>query len=150
MRRRDQWIEWILAVERESETAGYALELLREQLRREPSSLKERGLDHRDYVELARNRDATYLIRLFDEFENGLREAWARAWGETTHPRTADLLHAFAARCRMSNDRLVETHRVRVYRNGIVHDESELATPTTLGEARRFLCRFFSLLPPDW
>jgi len=150
MRRRDQWIEWILAVERESQAAAYALGLLQEQLRREPSSLTARRLGYRDYLELARNREATYLVRLFAEFENGLREAWSRVWGETTHPRAADLLHAFASRCRMSHDRLVETHRVRVYRNRIVHDESEPATPLAVGEARRFLCRFFSLLPPDW
>jgi len=150
MRRRDQWIEWIRAVERESETAAYAFELLREQLQRDPSSLTYRGLGHRDYVEVARNREATYLVRLFAEFENGLRDAWINAFAETTHPKMADLLQAFASRCRMPDDRLADAHRVRAYRNGIVHDESERAEPLSLAEARRFLCRFFSFLPHTW
>lgn len=150
MRRRDQWIEWIRAIERESDTAMYALDLLDEQLKRDPWSLKYRGLSHQDYVELARNREATYLVRLFAEFENGLREAWVRAFGQTTHPKMADLLEAFAARCRMPHDRLTDAHRVRVSRNRIVHDESEPAAPTLLVEARRFLCRFLSFLPENW
>jgi hypothetical protein len=122
MRRRDQWIEWIRAVERESDTAAYALELLQEQLRREPSSLKNRGLGQRDYLEFAQNREATYLVRLFAE----------------------------SSRCRMPNERVSDAHLVRVYRNSIVHDESEPATPLSLAEARRFLCRFFSFLPEHW
>jgi len=150
MRRRDQWIEWIRAVERESDTAAYALMLLQDQLRRDPASLKNRGLGQQDYIEFSQNREATYLVRLFAEFENGLREAWDKAFGETTHPRIFDLLHALASRRRMPNDRLSDAHRVRVYRNSVVHDESEPATALSLAEARRFLCRFFSHLPENW
>ena len=83
MRRRDQWIEWIRAVERESKTIGFSLELLSDRLRRDPSSLIERQLGQGDYAEATRNREATYLVRMFAEFENGLREAWARHAGKT-------------------------------------------------------------------
>ena len=150
MRRRDQWIEWIRAIERESDTAAFALDLLHDQLRRDPSSLHHRGLGRQDFVEFAENREATYLVRIFAEFENGLREAWVNAFSETSHPKMMDLIQALASRCRIPNDRLVDAQRVRVYRNSIVHDESEIAFPITLGEARRFLCRFFSFLPPNW
>lgn len=36
MRRRDQWIEWMRAVERESDAAAYAIELLDERLQPPP------------------------------------------------------------------------------------------------------------------
>jgi hypothetical protein len=150
MRRRDQWIEWIRAVEREGETAAYAVKLLEEQLQRDPGALTFRGLGRQDYAGLARNREATYVLRLFAEFENGMREAWVMALGEATQPRTTDLLEALAARRRMPNDRLTDAHRVRRYRNSIVHDESEPAAPVSLAEARRFLCRFFSFMPEHW
>src|SRR5438128_1256530 len=110
MRRRDQWLEWIRAVERECETAQYALHLLEDQLMRQPSSLKQRGLGHHDFAEVQRNREPTYLIRIFAVFENGLREAWVKSLGETTHPKMADLLEAFTAKCRIPNDRLTEAH----------------------------------------
>jgi hypothetical protein len=73
MRRRDQWSEWIRAVERESETAAFAFDWLREQLQRNPSSLAYRGLGRRDYVEVARNREATYFVRLFAPGFPGVR-----------------------------------------------------------------------------
>ena len=136
MRRRDQWIEWIRAGEREGDTAAYALSLLQDQLRKAPSSLRFRGLGHQDFAGFAENREATYLVRLFAEFENGLREAWNRAFGESSHPKTMDLLNAVASRCRIPNDRLTEAHRARVYRNSVVHDVSELAAPIMLAEVR--------------
>jgi hypothetical protein len=150
MRRRDQWIEWIRQVEREGETVAYAIELLQDQLRRDPSSLDYRGLGFPDFVGMRENREATYLLRLFAVFENGLREAWLKAERRTTQPGAADLLNAFAARCRMTDDRLNEAHRVRAYRNSVVHDESEGTEAVTLAEARRILCRFFCFLPDEW
>jgi hypothetical protein len=150
MRRRDQWIVWIRAVEREGEAAAYALDLLEAQLKRDPSSLKKRGLGQRDFAELQRHRETTYLVRMFAEFEIGLREAWSRVYGETSHPRMVDLLVALGSRRRMPNERLSDAHRVRVCRNAILHDESEAAASLTIQEARRYLCRFFSFLPEVW
>jgi hypothetical protein len=150
MRRRDQWIEWIRAVIRESDAAAYAIELLDEQLLRDPSSLASRGLEHRDADHVKANREGTYLIRAFAVFENGLRDAWENAEYKATNPRMADLLVAFASRAKMPMDRLADAQRVRAYRNSIVHDKTERAEPVSLVEAARFLCRYFSFLPPDW
>lgn len=150
MRRREQWIEWIRAVERESEVAAFAIELLDERLSSNPSSLVSRGLEHRDVHHVKANREATYLVRAFAVFESGLREAWVQAEQRITSPRVGDLMEAFAARTRMANDRLTDAHRVRAYRNSIVHDMTDTAEPMSLAEARRLLCRFFSYLPPDW
>jgi hypothetical protein len=41
-------------------------------------------------------------------------------------------------------------HHVRKYRNRIVHDQAEEIDPVSLADATRFLCRYFSFLPPDW
>jgi hypothetical protein len=150
MRRRDQWIEWIREVERESETTAYAIELLRQQLQRDPSSLDYRGLGYPDFIGALENREATYLIRLFAIFESGLREAWARAIGKATHPKMSDLLQAIAARYRMPDDRLTDAHRVRAFRNRIVHGESDAADAVNLADARRILCRFFCFLSDNW
>lgn len=150
MRRRDQWIEWLRAVERESDVAAYAIELLDERLQRDPSSLTARGLEHRDAAHVRANREATYLVRLFAVFESGLREAWLKVQRRTTEPKAADLLDTFAARVKMPNDRLADAHRVRHHRNSFVHQVGATPKPISLAEARRFLCRYFSFLPPDW
>ncbi len=150
MRRRDEWIDWVRAAERECDVVAYGLELLSQTLQRDPSSLAYRRLGREDYLGASRNREATYLVRLFALFENGLREAWAGAFGETTHPGAADLITAFAARCRVPFDRVDDAHLVRVFRNRIVHDDAEPTDPVSLAQARRFLCRFFSHLPENW
>jgi hypothetical protein len=150
MRRRDQWIEWIRAVERESEVAAFAIELLDERLQRDPSSLNVRGLEHRDAAHVKANRNATYLVRAFAVFESGLREAWQRAERRRTSPAMIDLLQSFASRTKMPNDRLMDANRVRIYRNSIVHDLTEPVELVLLADGRRFLCRYLSFLPSDW
>jgi hypothetical protein len=150
MRRRDQWIGQIRAVEREHQVIAVATKILSERLAADPSALRGHGLDYRDYQTSIRNLDATYLIRLFAEFESGLREAWERAFSQSSHPRMVDLLQALAARCRMPQDRLDDADRVRVYRNSLVHEGGEEVEPIPMGTARGHLCRFFSMLPSDW
>lgn len=150
MRRRDQWIEWIRSVEGESEVAAYAIELLRERLQQDPSALRLRGLEERDADHVTANRGATYLVRAFAVFESGLRDAWRHAERRTTNPVVKDLLQAFASKTRMPSDRLRDVDLVRAYRNSVVHAVADAAEPVSLAEARRFLCRYFSFLPPDW
>ncbi len=149
MRRRD-WIEWVRAVECEGDVVAFALEVLAEKLQAEPSLLRYRELEQRDRLNAARNREATYLVRLFGVFESALRDAWAEHYGETTHPKATDLLDAFASRCRIPSDHRVNAHLVRTYRNNVVHDYAEQAEPVELAAARRYLCRFLSHLPEDW
>jgi hypothetical protein len=150
MRRRDQWIEWIRAVEREGELVAVALVVLEGRLRQDPSMLQQYGLEHADFSAGARHREGTYVIRVFAEFESGLREAWERAFGETTHPKIVDLLQAFAARCRIPPQRLTDADQVRAYRNSLVHAHDAETEELPLDRVRRYLCRFFSYLPDTW
>jgi hypothetical protein len=149
-RRRDLWIERIRAIEREGEVMALGLDLLRRELARDPSSLTARNLRRQDFDAGDANRPLTYLVRMFAVFENGIREAWAAAERETTHPPMRDLLDAFSARRRIPHEQREDAHRVRRLRNTVVHDESEQAEPLSLAEARRYLCRFFAYLPETW
>ncbi len=150
MRRRDQWLEWIRSVEREGELVAVALVVLEDRLRQDPSVLRQYGLQRADFSAGMLNREGTYVIRVFAEFESGLREAWERAFGETTHPKSVDLLQAFAARCRVPPQRLVDADRVRIFRNNLVHAHDEATEKIPLNSVRRYLCRFLSHLPENW
>lgn len=99
---------------------------------------------------LMHHREGTYVIRVFAEFESALREAWERGFGETTHPKTADLLQAFASRCRVPPQRLLDADRVRIFRNNLVHAQDETTETIPLSYVRRYLCRFLSHLPTNW
>jgi hypothetical protein len=150
MKRRDWRIEQIRAIERELKVLHVASAILQKQLLADPSLLQQNGLEKRDYASALENLDATYLIRLFAEFETGLREAWKRACKKDTHPRMMDLLQAFAARYSIPEDWHARVDDVRKFRNTLVHEQDEEVSPIPIHKARGYLCRFFSRLPPDW
>src|SRR6202034_3237150 len=95
---RQRRLERMCAIAREYQIARIAAQDLGTRLRADPSVLSEEGLENADYYNLRDNLEPTYLIRLFAEFEAGLREAWARSFGQTTTPRMQDLIESFAAR----------------------------------------------------
>jgi hypothetical protein len=88
--------------------------------------------------------------RLFAEFEAGLREAWVRAFGQATSPKTQDLIDSFAARRLIPAPWRAAAHDVRAYRNALIHEGGVDIPPIGLDEAQGHLCRFFSRLPDDW
>ena len=94
--------------------------------------------------------EATYIIRLFAEFETALREAWGRAYRKTSHPRTIELLEAFAARCSVPPKLYASVDDVRRYRNALVHEEDLAATAIPIADAGKTLRRFLSWLPTNW
>ncbi len=150
MPRRYERIERIRAVEREYEAATVAVELLREQLHVDPSSLEQYGLNPPDFTNLRENLSATYLIRIFAEFEAGIRDAWANAFRRRSHPTTGQLIDSIAARCYIEQDWLDAVHDVRECRNNYVHEGETEPKPMLISQARQFLCRFSSTLPLDW
>jgi hypothetical protein len=151
MRRRDQWIRWMKAVEREAAVVAFALDLLQERLQVDPSILAIRTLGRVHFRQGVVNRELTYLVRLYAVFESGLREAWSRAFRETTHPPMSDLLQALTGRRRIPPEQLANADRMRRHRNRLVHEQpDEGADPIRLEQAQRFACRFFSFLPENW
>jgi hypothetical protein len=107
-------------------------------------------LRYRDARDLRANLESTFLLRLFAEFESGLRDAWQHALARPTQPPMRDLLPAVAARCLVPQDWLDAADAVREHRNALVHEGPAVVEPIPIAEARRRLCRFFSRLPADW
>jgi hypothetical protein len=150
MSRRQFRFDRIRAVEREAESAALAVQALRQRLQADPSALQEFGLRYQDAQNLEANLATTYLIRLYAEFEAGLREAWRDLYHRPTSPPMRDLLDAIAGLCRLPQDWVIQAHELRDYRNSVLHEGEREANPLDLSEARRRICRFFSGLPATW
>jgi hypothetical protein len=153
MIRRQQRIVWIAAVAREYLSAKSAANLLKAQLQTDPNYGRNQGWEARDGAAFNRNLESTYIIRLYAEFEAGLREYWANHLNRPTNPPMIQLLQSVADQ-RISIDRVEDADAVREYRNFLVHSESGEPPPEmrtfTLAEAKTHLCYFFGRLDPDW
>ena len=94
--------------------------------------------------------EGTYLIRLFAEFETGLRDYRAAKRSARSPSRTRDLLDSVAAMREIRLEVLANVQGVREYRNALVHERAGVMVAPSIAEARRHLCRYFSFLPPGW
>jgi hypothetical protein len=144
--RRD-WDKAIKTIEREYASMRLAADRLLEDARRDPTVLG-REIDLRHIVRASVRLEGTYIIRLFAEFETGLRLYWATI--RQTEPPTQQLLDGITARRAIPPEQLASAHEVRVYRNSLVHERDEEVAPIPMAEAQESLCRFFAFLPPHW
>lgn len=103
MRKRDARIEAMRQIDREYGVAVAALDALTGRLAAEPSFLAARRLEQVDFDHFARHLESTYVVRLYAEFEETLREYWA-AVGKPTQPPMRDLLTAITSRRRVSDE----------------------------------------------
>jgi hypothetical protein len=143
------WIRRIKSVEREYASMRLATDRLLDESRRDPTILRG-DLKLRDIVNASRFLEWTYIIRLFAEFESGLRLFWPTARGTDPPSRTRDLIDGIAATRRIPDDERANAHDVREYRNFLVHERDEEVDPISISEAGKHLCRFFKFLPPTW
>ncbi len=150
MRKRETRLDRMRAVEREYLAAAVATELLEERLRAEPTFLRSRKLRNRDARNLRGNLEGTFVIRLYAEFESGLRDVWQNAFGRDTHPPMRDLIAALGVRRYVPQDVIDSTNVVREYRNTLVHEGNANAEAIPLAEVRNRVCTFFSRMPLDW
>jgi hypothetical protein len=150
MTRKQRRLERIRAIEREYLVASVAANALDERFRADPSALDAEELKFVDYRNFRDNLEATYLIRLFAEFEAGLREAWELAFRRTTIPSVRDLIDSVHAQRVLPDPWRDCVHQIRIYRNSLVHEGGEDADTIGLREACGDLCRFFSGLPHRW
>jgi hypothetical protein len=144
-----RWQRRIKAVEREHAAVRLAIDRLWEVARGNPSDLR-RDVTLADIGNASGRLDGTYLIRLFAEFETGLRLFWSARRSTPPPSRTRDLLDGVAATCQITFDVLTNAQDVREYRNALVHEREEATAPISIAEARRRLCHYFSFLPPGW
>ena len=142
-----EWQSRIKAVEREYVAMRQAADRFLKHAFDDPSILRE-NLRHGEIVAASRNLEGTYVMRLFAEFETGARQYWDATWG--TDIKTYDLFEALAARRGIPETDLANGHRVRDFRNSLVHEREEQPDPLEVSEARGYLCSFFSYLPTEW
>jgi hypothetical protein len=144
---RDDWQKKIKAVGRRHAAVHLATSRLLEAARRDPTVLAE-DVEYRDVVNASNDLEGTYIVRLFAEFETGLRLYFDTR--RDTSPRARDLLNSLAALCGIPDHQRDDAHAVREYRNSLVHERDEGGEPIPIAEARGHLCRFFSFLPYEW
>lgn len=144
---RDDWLTRIKAVEREFSAMRQAADRFLAELRRDPAILR-RDTAPRDAERASATLEGTYVVRLFSEFETCLRTFWTTA--RPTHPRASDLIDGIAAMRHIPTDAIDDTHRVRRYRNSLVHDRDDPVEAVAMSDCRRFVCIYMSRLPVEW
>jgi hypothetical protein len=142
-----EWQSRIKDVEREYRTARQSVDWFQHAAQRD-STILHRDLSHSDIGLTAKNLEGTYLIRLFAEFETGLRLFWAEI--RDTMPPAWGLLEGIASRRKIPHEHLANAHDVQNYRNTLVHERDEETDTIPIHVARSYLCRFFSYLPVQW
>ncbi len=100
------------------------------------------------------NSEATYIIRIYAEFEAGLRDYWATYRGRGTRPDMVSLIRHAVPTEAFSQDCIDDADDVRIYRNFLVHDMEEEPpidmVKFTVLEAKTKLCEYFFRLNPRW
>jgi hypothetical protein len=146
---RDEWIRGIKEVEREYRAVRFAVARTLEALKQEPTLLPG-DLRPREFQRAAELLEGTYVLRLFAEFESGLRLFFQRARRRRPPSKTEDLLNSVSALRAIPPDQRTNAHQVREYRNALVHSRHPEVGPIPIKDARGHLCTFFSFLPRDW
>lgn len=143
------WLERIGAVEVEFSAMRLAIDRLSAEARRDVTILGG-DLTPRDIAAASERLEGTYIIRLFAEFETGLRLFWSSTRRTSPPGRTRDLLDGIAAPRQIPHGPLTNAHAVREYRNSLVHLRDEPIAPIPIAQARGHLRTFLSYLPPTW
>lgn len=127
-----------------------AREALEQALLSDPGLLTAGGLTTVDLRTYQRMLHDTYFIRLFAEFETGLRDYWKNGLRRRSEARMMDLINSIHSRHRILDAYVINVHAARRWRNRLVHEEDAEGEPVTLTDARRSFGRFFGFLPDDW
>jgi hypothetical protein len=147
-------IERLKAVEREFHVVRAALEQL--QVAVTDGRVVLPGLTSARDLDAARRQiEATFLIRLWAEFETAVLSYYRSLKNNPDlHIRAINLIDAvFASRRRqaLADAVRVAVHEVREYRNSLVHDRDDPAPPVAISEARRCLNVYLGgKLPEQW
>ena len=142
--------ERMKSVEREYQVAEMARAALEEALTRDSGLLTAGGLTVVDLRTYRSKLHDTYFIRLFAEFETGLKDYWKHGLGKDPGTRIMDVIDSVGAKHRVLEANRINVHAARKWRNRLIHEEDAEGESITLTEARRYLGRFFSSLPDNW
>jgi hypothetical protein len=142
------WNTRIKAVEREYMTARLAVSRLDQHAKDNPAVLTS-DLRIRDIATSSARLEGTYIIRLFAEFETGLRQ-FMKAFKHRIPLSTEALLNRVKDRVGISKDDADNAHAVRDYRNTLVHDRRQPAGSVSVRDATRSLGKFMGWLQRYW
>ena len=149
MTKRQERMNRIVGVYDEFLAVEAAMALFRARLRIDPVYPVAHEIRIRVVRNAETNLEGTYLIRLFAEFEAGLRDFWQNALGRPSVPLTKDLIGAVGIRSRIPDDRISSAHEVRDFRNGLVH-LVRTSSKVSIASSKKHLCSYFKFLPVDW
>ena len=154
MIKRQRRLARIAAAVEEYQAALTAATLLGEKLKVDPNYGDELGWRQRAGENFAHNLEGTYIVRMYAEFEAGLRDYWRTHLGHETHPKMVQLLNQAIPNERFPKDWIENADDVRDFRNFLVHDIEEKPPADmiefTVYEAKKHLCAYFSCLDPNW
>ena len=143
-----EWLDRVKEVEREHTAVRFAADYLLLAVQEGQVEL-EHNLKQRNIIQSSERLQGTYIIRLFSEFELAL-ELFLRS-KEIKIPHTAKpLINRVAARIGFSGDILTNAHRVRMYRNQLVHNRDEAEQQMTIRQATSYLCTFLGRSSENW
>ncbi len=148
MPRRSEWHERIKAVQREFWAARLALDRLSAEAAHDPGVLGQ-GQAPRDLIAARDHIEGTFLIRMFAEFETGVRSYWT-ASGRRTRPQAEVLLNRVAALRGVAADAIAGAHAARKHRNNLLHDREHDADVVTVAAAHRWFQTYLARLPSEW
>jgi hypothetical protein len=114
-----------------------------------PQYLHDHHLDLAELRALAQELHNPYFIWMFACFESDLRHYW-QAKIKNTKPSTERLISSIAARRQVPQVTQDAVHKIREYRNSLVHEQHDITRAFTMHEASRHLNTYIARLPPAW
>lgn len=154
MIKRQQRIQRIADVAQEFLAATTAAGWLRTTQDTDPSFGQQHGWEPKAGTAFCNNLETTSIIRMYAEFEAGLRDYWKTHRNQPTHPTMVQLVRHSIPDQMFSRDCIDDADDVRKYRNFLVHDIEEEPPDDlrvfTVIEAKRCLCEYFGRLSPRW
>jgi hypothetical protein len=151
MNHREHLFQLIQKVESEHSYARLAIQLLEDEVHHKSEFANRHALNLGPLQNLQQNLSHTYVVRLYAEFESGLRAYW-RDWlnrSDRNQPM-ADLLWSITTSHLIPTDVYRCADQVRVFRNSLVHEGAVPTVTFSLPECRHHLCNFLGFLSPRW
>ncbi len=154
MNRRAKWLKRMASVVQEYLAGQTAADWLESQIRPNPSFGRSKGWEPAGGEAFIENLEATYIIRLYAEFEAGIRDYWESYRGRDTRPDMITLVRHAVPTEAFSQDVIDDADDVREFRNVLVHDMGSVLRPGVvvfmLRQVQRILSTYFSRIDPRW
>ena len=139
------WISRLKAVEREFRATLFSTQDTLRRARLDTCVLLN-GISVTDLVRSVDNLEGTFTVRMFSEFETGLRTYWCVVRKNPPPSKAKPLIDSLAAYCGIPPTIQVGTHSIREYRNFLVHERDDDFEPISLAISRSDLGHFMSFL----